>query len=171
MFTSFDTCLFSENPKNHKIDERWQYWKDWIFCNYKKCEICNLENHKTCSFDTFLLNHVRLINSLLNSSVLIIQNWTIIQRWCWPFRFWRVWKKDSKFWEVYMSIYVTVYIEIYIYTYIIYILDFGEFKQDSEFFKIYVFPTIGSLYHYLVCSKKIKSRDIFIRLCLGSTKI
>ena len=70
-----------------------------------------------------------------------------------------------------MSIYVTVYIEIYIYTYIIYILDFGEFKQDSEFFKIYVFPTIGSLYHYFVCSKKIKSRDIFIRLCLGSTKI
>jgi len=47
-------------------------------------------------------------------------------------------KKDSKFWEVYMSIYVTVYIEIYIYTYIIYILDFGEFKQDSEFLDICV---------------------------------
>jgi len=71
-----------------------------------------------------------------------------------------------------MSIYVTVYIEIYIYTYIIYILDFGEFKQDSEFFKIYVFPTIGSLYHYLVCSMKINLRDIFILcMCLGSTKI
>ena len=69
-----------------------------------------------------------------------------------------------------MSIYVTVYIEIYIYTYIIYILDFGEFKQDSEFLDICVsnhwFPLL--LLHLW---KKDNLRDIFIRLCLGSTKI
>ena len=61
-----------------------------------------------------------------------------------------------------MSIYVTVYIEIYVYTYIIYILDFGEFKQDSEFLKIYVFSTIGFLlyYHYLMSVQQ--ERNIFI---------
>jgi len=71
-----------------------------------------------------------------------------------------------------MSIYVTVYIEIYVYTYIIYILDFGEFKQDSEFLKIYVFSTIGFLLLSLldVCSTREKYFYTGC-LCLGSTKI
>lgn len=133
--------LFCSNPNNRKIvkfaidiAKRWQYWQKLHLLPLKKCRICNLENHKNCSFDTFLLKPCEaqhLLNLSIDNSKLDIVN---IQHWCWRFRFWRVWKKDSKFREVYMSIYVTVYIEIYIYTYIIYILDFGEFKQDSEFF-------------------------------------
>lgn len=80
-------------------------------------------------------------------------------------------KKDSKFWEVYMSIYVTVYIEIYIYTYILYISKILEsLKQDWEFFKMdmclqHWFPLLSLLGLF-------KKRDIFIRgLCQGSIKI
>merc|ERR1719397_644731 len=49
-------------------------------------------------------------------------------------------------------------------------LDFGQFEQDSEFLDICVsnhwFPLL--LLHLW---KKDNLRDIFIHLCLGSTKI
>ena len=72
---------------------------------------------------------------------------------------------------IYVYIHHSLYRNIYLYIYYIYILDFGEFKKDSEFLDICVsnhwFPLLLLLHLW----KEDNLRDIFIRLCLGSTKI
>jgi len=119
---SFTLVFFSANPENHKIyiAKIWQYWKVRIFCNYKKLQ--HLQPWKPQKLQLWHVlaqtmrgsappKHLSIDNSKLDNYPTLMLTIQILESL----------KKDSKFWEVYMSIYVTVYIEIYIYTYILYI--------------------------------------------------
>ena len=149
--------LFLVNPENHKIAKisvdiplkLWQYWKKpkrlHILRRSQKCEICNFENHKNCSSDKSC--------SSLGAAVQVLVPPPPSPQYWWfkigrsiddPTLMLIIQILESFKTGFNVSLGICVYINyglyrnIYPNIYYIYILDFGEFKQDSEFLDICV---------------------------------
>ena len=149
--------LFLVNPENHKIAKfsvdiplkLWQYWKKpkrlHILQRSQKCEICNILKTTKIAALTSLAQAWGLVQILVHPPLSPQYWWFKIGRSIDDPTLMLIIQILESFKTGFnVSLGICVYINyglyrnIYPNIYYIYILDFGEFKQDSEFLDICV---------------------------------